>query len=276
MNDLTCRRHSVTNGYEINLAIAGPEDGPVVVFLHGSGPGASGISNFKGNYSAFVEAGYRVVLPDLLGYGESSMPEGIDYTLQLFTDTIYAALLAEGIENVVLVGNSLGGGVSMQMTLDHPEFVSALVLMAPGCIEELPVYFAMPGIALMAQAFSEPEFSIDSQRAIVTALVHPDFRDNITDDLVQERFAVAKRQPKDVLMRMRTLNLASRLGEIKQPMLVMWGKDDKFCPDSGFAHFFEAGCNIRAMSFSQVGHWVQVERKDEFNAHVLAFLNVQS
>jgi 4,5:9,10-diseco-3-hydroxy-5,9,17-trioxoandrosta-1(10),2-diene-4-oate hydrolase len=64
----------------------------VVVFIHGSGPGASGASNFRQNWPIFVAAGYRVILPDLIGYGASSKPEGIDYTLQLFTDTLYAAL----------------------------------------------------------------------------------------------------------------------------------------------------------------------------------------
>jgi 4,5:9,10-diseco-3-hydroxy-5,9,17-trioxoandrosta-1(10),2-diene-4-oate hydrolase len=272
MTDLVRRSHAVSSGYDISLAIGGPEDGPACVFLHGSGPGASGTSNFRGNYAAFVEAGYRVFMPDLLGYGESSKPEGIDYTLQLFTDSVLEALRAEGVENAVLVGNSLGGGIAMQMTLDHPEFVRGLILMAPGCIEELPVYFAMPGIALMGQAFASEEFTIDSQRAVVTALVHPDFRDQISDALVAERFEVAKKQPKDVLMRMRTLNLAPRLGEIKQPIYVFWGEADKFCPASGIEHFFEAGCDVRATRFANVGHWCQVERRDEFNAYAVAFL----
>jgi len=276
MTEFTQVRRTVSGGHEINLTLAGSMDGPAVVFLHGSGPGASGLSNFRGNFGAFVEAGYQVVMPDLIGYGGSSKPEGIDYTLQLFTDTIYEALRAEGVESAVFVGNSLGGGIALQMTLDHPEFVSALVLMAPGCLEELSVYFSMPGIALMGQAFAAPEFTIDSQRAVVTALVHPDFRENITEELIRERFEVARTQPKDVLMRMRTVNLSPRLGEVRQPILVMWGKEDKFCPDSGIAHFFEAGCDVRAMSFSRVGHWVQVERRNEFNAYVLAFLDDQA
>lgn len=272
MTDFTQRRHSVSGDYDINLTIAGPEDGRPIILLHGSGPGASGLSNFRGNFGAFSDAGFRVIMPDLIGYGGSSKPEGIDYTLQLFADSVYEAVRAEGIDQAVLVGNSLGGGISLQITLDHPEFVQSLVLMAPGCIEELATYFAMPGIGLMAQAFSAPEFTIESQRAVVKALVHPDFLPQISEELVQERFAVARTQPKDVLMRMRTLNLTPRLGEIRQPMLVMWGSEDKFCPETGVFHFFEAGCDVRSMRFAGVGHWVQVERREEFNRHVLAFL----
>ena len=73
-------------------------DGPAVVFVHGSGPGASGVSNFRQNAQAFANAGFRVLLPDLIGYGASSKPAGIDYTLALFTDTLKEALVAHGIE----------------------------------------------------------------------------------------------------------------------------------------------------------------------------------
>src|SRR3546814_12937572 len=101
------------DGHDIHIKEKGA--GKPVVFIHGSGPGASCASNFRDNIDAFVAAGYRVILPDLIGYGASSKPEGIDYTLQLFTDTLYGALREHGIERAALVGNSLGGGVAIQM-----------------------------------------------------------------------------------------------------------------------------------------------------------------
>ncbi len=262
--------HRVAGGYDIHIAEAG--SGPALVFLHGSGPGASGASNFRQNWPAFVEAGYRVILPDLIGYGASSKPEGIDYTLQLFTDSVYAALRAHGLEKASLIGNSLGGGIAIQMTLDHPEFAERLILMAPGCIEEQASYFTMPGIAKMVSGFGSPDFNLDEQKRLVSNLVHPDFVAKIPQVLIEERFAVARTQPKDVLARMRTPNLAPRLGALKQPILVMWGLQDEFCPESGARHFLEAGCDVRTMTFNHVGHWVQVERAEEFNRHCLEFL----
>lgn len=270
MGGLSEATYRVAGGYDIHLKEAG--SGPVVVFLHGSGPGASGASNFRDNWQAFVDAGYRVLLPDLIGYGASSKPEGIDYTLQLFADTMFEALTAHGVSQASLVGNSLGGGIALQIALDHPGFVHRFVLMAPGCIEEQAEYFKMPGIARMVSNFGGPDFNLDEQRRLVRNLVHPDFADRIPDVLVQERFAVARTQPKDVLMRMRTPNLAPRLDELPQPMLVMWGLQDDFCPESGARHFLSAGCDVRTMTFNHVGHWVQVERAAEFNAHALAFL----
>ena len=265
-------RHSdygVTGGHRIHVAEAGA--GRPVVFLHGSGPGASGASNFRLNIDAFVDAGYRVLLPDLIGYGASSKPEGIDYTLQLFTDTVYEALAQAGVEQAVLVGNSLGGGIAMQLAFDHPGFAERLVMMAPGCIEELPVYFAMPGIAKMVGDFTSPDFSEADQRRLVSNLVFDP--SVITDQLVAERYQVARTQPKDVLARMRTPNLAPRLGELAMPILGFWGLQDEFCPASGAQRFLDACPDARFMTFNGVGHWVQVERAAEFNRYALAFLD---
>lgn len=270
MAGLSLKDYRVAGDFDIRIAEAG--EGPVVVFIHGSGPGASGASNFRDNWPAFVAAGYRVILPDLIGYGASSKPEGIDYTLQLFTDTLYDALRQHGVERASLVGNSLGGGVAIQMTLDHPAFAERLVLMAPGCIEEQASYFTMPGIAKMVSGFGSPDFNIDEQKRLVSNLVHPSFVQKIPQALIEERFAVARTQPKDVLARMRTPNLGLRLDELKQPILVMWGLQDEFCPESGARHFLDAGCDVRTMTFNHVGHWVQVERADEFNRHSLEFL----
>lgn len=263
----------VAGGHDIHIKETGA--GPAVVFIHGSGPGASGLSNFRQNVDAFVAAGYRVILPDLIGYGASSKPEGIDYTLRLFTDTLHEALRAHGIARALLVGNSLGGGVALQMTLDHPEFVDQLVLMAPGCLAPMTDYFAMPGIAKMMSGFGGPDFNMDEQRRLISNLVHPDFAGRLTDELVAERFAVARTQPKDVLARMRTQDLSARLHEIEKPIFVLWGHDDEFCPESHTRLFLENCRDARTITFRRTGHWVQVERAGEFNAYVTGFLGEQ-
>ncbi|WP_340586944.1 alpha/beta hydrolase [Erythrobacter alti] len=271
MTEIITSRHRVSDGQEIQLATAGK--GPAVVFLHGSGPGASGVSNFRGNIDAFVEAGYRVILPDLIGYGESSKPEDTDYTLELFTSTVREALREHGVDRAAFVGNSLGGGIAIQLALDEPDFVSSLVLMAPGCVAEQASYFTMPGIAKMKSSFGSPDFSLEEQRRLVGNLVHPDFAKNIPDALVEERFAVAKTQPKDVLMRMKTPDLSPRLGELDCPVFVLWGLNDEFCPVEHSALFLERCANARTVTFGRTGHWVQVERVNEFNRYATEFLH---
>jgi 4,5:9,10-diseco-3-hydroxy-5,9,17-trioxoandrosta-1(10),2-diene-4-oate hydrolase len=262
--------HRVSHGYDITINETGSADAPAVVFIHGSGPGASGRSNFRQNVDAFVAAGYRVVLPDLIGYGQSSKPEDIDYTLALFTDTLYEALQAIGIREATLIGNSLGGGIAIQMSLDHPEFIDRLILMAPGCIEEREAYFAMPGIASMVGSFGGPDFDEGEQRRLITNLVFDPV--HVTDALVTERFAVARTQPKDVIVRMRTPNLQPRLGELKMPILVFWGSEERFMPLTGIDYFLKQCDDVRVVTFNKVGHWVQVERADEFNRYAVTFL----
>jgi len=254
LGELSSTTYAVTGGYDIHVSEAG--EGPAVVFLHGSGPGASARSNFKQNIDAFVAAGYRVILPDLIGYGASSKPEGIDYTLQLFTDTVYDALRQHGIESATLVGNSLGGGIAVQMELDHPGFAERFIFMAPGCLQEQAEYFTMPGIAKMKSSFGSDDFNEGEQRALVCNLVHDDFVPHVTDELVAERFAVAREQSKDVLARMITPNLGPRLGELKQPMLVLWGLNDEFCPESHARLFLYQCDNVRAITFGRTSRTV--------------------
>ena len=100
-------------GMRLHYHDLGDRDGPAVIFLQGSGPGASGWSNFQFNVPAFTQAGYRVVVPDLPGFGFSSKPTDAQYTLDYFRDYVGEMLDALGIERCALVGNSLGGAVSL-------------------------------------------------------------------------------------------------------------------------------------------------------------------
>ena len=70
------------NGLRLHYLDVG--QGPVVVWLHGSGPGASGYSNFKGNYPAFAAAGFRNIVLDLPGFGRSDKPADVQYNLDFF------------------------------------------------------------------------------------------------------------------------------------------------------------------------------------------------
>ena len=94
----------------------------------------------------------------------------------------------------------------------------------------------------------------------------------VTDELVAERYAVARTQPKDVLARMRVPDLSPRLGELTMPILGFWGAEDGFCPASGAAKFIAACPDARFMTYTRVGHWVMVERAAEFNNIALGFL----
>lgn len=265
---LIARTFPVSGGYDINVAEIG--DGPPLVFIHGSGPGASGRSNFRGNIGVLAEAGYRAIAPDLIGYGDSSKPSGIDYTLDLFTDTLVEALDKAGIGRATLVGNSLGGAIAIKIALDRPELVDKLILMAPGGIETRETYFAMPGISKMVGDFTSADFDEAAMGNLLSNLVYdPSI---LSDELIAERYAVARTQTRDVLARMRVPDLTPRLGELKVPILGFWGVNDDFCPASGAQKILTACPDSRFVLFSHVGHWVMVEKAEEFNRYVLDFL----
>jgi 4,5:9,10-diseco-3-hydroxy-5,9,17-trioxoandrosta-1(10),2-diene-4-oate hydrolase len=265
---LTSGSIRLASGYEMHRSEIGT--GAPIVFIHGSGPGASGSSNFRPNLGAFAAAGYRVIAPDLIGYGGSSKPSDVEYTLDFFVDTLVEELDRLEIERCTLVGNSLGGAIAIRIALDRPALVDKLIMMAPGGIETRETYFAMPGIQRMVGGFTSEGFDEARMRAIVTNLVYDPAC--VTDSLVAERFAVAKTQPKEVLSTMRVPDLSPRLGELTQPILGFWGLDDGFCPASGAAKFLTACQDVRFVTFNRCGHWVMVERAEEFNRYALGFL----
>lgn len=122
-------------GLTLHYHEAGPADAgaPVVIMLHGGGPGASGWSNFGGNLPVFAEH-FRTLLVDQPCFGASDKPE-LDKDFFSFSADAVAALMDElGISRAHFIGNSLGGGTSTRMALNHPDKVDKLLLMGPGGI----------------------------------------------------------------------------------------------------------------------------------------------
>ena len=96
----------LANGHTIHYLDQG--SGEPVVFLHGSGSGASGHSNFKFNYPFLAENGFRSIVPDLIGYGYSDKPDDVEYHIDFFVECVKQTLDAIGVDSVHLIVNSLG------------------------------------------------------------------------------------------------------------------------------------------------------------------------
>lgn len=248
--------------------------GPAVMYIHGSGPGASGYSNFKGNYPDLARAGYRTIIPDLMGYGLSSKPEGVDYDLDLFCNTLFDLLDVLGERECTLIGNSLGGAIAISMALRRPERIPRLVLMAPGGLAGMEVYRAMPGIKRMFEGFlgdgfTEAEF-VELMKMLTSV---PGI---VTPALIGERYPIYKTQPKDVLGRLRSEDHSARLGELKMPILAFWGMKDQFCPPETATKIATQCPDARVVLYGDCGHWVMIEHQAEFNAYVRDFLAIKS
>ena len=258
------------NGYKIHYLDEG--QGEVVVFLHGSGPGASGHSNFKGNYPFLVAAGYRCIVPDHIGYGFSDKPDDVDHPLSFFVECIKQTLDCAGVDQCTLVGNSLGGAVAFGLALDYPELVQKLILMAPGGLNDLPEYQAMPGMQKVFQVFGsgEPVTPAVMKDLFATGLM---FNGELaTDELVEERMQVMQIMNGHVMATMQIPNIVDQLHKIKCPCLAFWGMDEQMMPESGLMKMVKAIPHLRTILLNECGHWVMVEHEGTFNRACLDFL----
>ncbi|HRP24000.1 alpha/beta hydrolase [Thauera sp.] len=256
------------NGLRLHYLDVG--HGPVVVWLHGSGPGASGYSNFKGNYPAFAAAGFRNIVLDLPGFGRSDKPADVQYNLDFFVACLNGLLQKIGVTKCTLLGNSLGGAIALGQALAHPDTVERLILMAPGGVEERETYFRMEGIVRMVETFAKgPMGPVEMRHVMSLQVFDPSMLD---DTIINERSAIAPSQPANLFSTMMVPNMTTRLHEIKAPIFGFWGTDDKFNPHTGALKVIENAPNARMILLNRCGHWVQVEHSDLFNRSCIDFL----
>jgi 4,5:9,10-diseco-3-hydroxy-5,9,17-trioxoandrosta-1(10),2-diene-4-oate hydrolase len=268
-------------GHTLAYHEAGPADGPVVVMLHGGGPGASGWSNFGGNLAPFAAAGLRTILLDQLCFGASDKPElDTDYWTASARATV--AILDElGIGQADFVGNSLGGGTAARLALDFPDRARKLLLMGPGGVT-LNLFHADPteGIQRLFDFNASPEPTREQMRAFLSVLAYD--RSIITDTFVEERYVRAL----DPEVRLGAARMGAAFANpawaertqlwrdthrITHPTLLTWGREDRVNPIDGAFIALKSMPNARLHVFPHCGHWAQTEQAAEFNRLAIDF-----
>lgn len=262
--------HFVTLNSGLRLHYLEEGEGPVVIWLHGSGPGASGFSNFKGNYPEFAAAGYRNIVLDLPGFGRSDKPDNVNYDLNFFVEALNGLIESLGLSQVTLLGNSLGGAIALGQALDYPNTVERLILMAPGGVEERETYFKMEGIQRMVEVYSRGPMGVEEMREVMSLQLFDAV--TLSDDILAERSAVAVTQPANLFSTMMVPNMTERLSELNCPVLGFWGTNDRFNPHEGMQKFLDNVPTARFIMLNRCGHWVQVEHQRLFNTSCLDFL----
>lgn len=248
-----------------------------VVLLHGSGPGATGWSNFHRNVEPLVAAGYRLILLDMPGWGKSDPIVCSSSRSDLNARALKGFLDARGIEKAHLIGNSMGGHTAVAFALAQPARTGKLVLMGGGT-GGVSTFVPMPteGIKLIGAVYREP--TMENIKRLMNVFVFDPSQ--LTDALLQGRMEnmQAHRAHLDNFVRSTQANprqfpdVGHRLGEIASPTLVIWGRDDRFVPlDTGLrlvAGLQDAELHV----FSKCGHWAQWEHAEKFNRMVVEFL----
>jgi 4,5:9,10-diseco-3-hydroxy-5,9,17-trioxoandrosta-1(10),2-diene-4-oate hydrolase len=261
--------------YRLHYHEAG--EGDALLLLHGSGPGVSGWSNFRGNFPVFADH-FRTVIMDMPGFGRSERPPLDRAYPRVAADHVARLLDGLGIEKAHLLGNSMGGYVALEFALAYPERVDRLIGMGPGGLAanvlgpEPSEGARRLGEFMMAPSKKAMEAWVDTMVANKAV---------VDDDLIAERLAnaLAPGALESAIAIFSSLGqhpepvpLYARVKGIKAPTLITWGRDDRMLPVEQALFGFRQMPNAELHLFSKCGHWAQVERKADFERLVIEFL----
>ncbi|MFB7652943.1 MULTISPECIES: alpha/beta fold hydrolase [unclassified Streptomyces] len=266
------------DGKKIFVAEVG--QGAPVLLLHGGGPGASGASNYSRNIAELAKE-FRVIVPDLPGYGRSS--KGIDPTdpFGALAIGIRGVLDQLDLEKAHFVGNSYGGACALRLALDTPQRVDRMVLMGPGGIgttRALPTpglnsllnYYTGEGPSRQKLEKFIRDYLVFNAAHIPDSIIDARYRDSLDPEVVA---APPLRRPKSLraLWKM-DFTRDKRLNRLAVPTLVLWGAADKVNRPSGGRMLAERMPDCDLYEVANTGHWVQWERADLFNRLCADFL----
>jgi pimeloyl-ACP methyl ester carboxylesterase len=255
-------------GQKIHYVEAGA--GPAVILLHGLGGDAT---NWEQTVPALA-ARYHVFAPDQIGFGQSDKPL-LDYRISTLVDFLDEFCNKLGIGKASLVGNSLGGWAAMAFTLAHPDKVARLVLVdsagysnarlgGPALTRDALLVLTAPTLdateRLMRLIFYHQEM-------ITPAFVRLAFASKLqkNDGYTVDRFIDSIVRREDVV--------DGKLGAIKAPALIVWGREDKLTPLASGKALGEDISGSKTVILDECGHVPQIECPAPFNKALLDFLN---
>lgn len=202
-------------------ALAAGHGDTTLVFLHGYGESILGWRAVLGSFTRH----YRVLALDLPGFGESEAP-GFAYDLPAYVAWLDTVLTRETRGPLVLVGHSMGGQVAAGYTIDHPSRVVAAVLVAPAGAGINPVFADSSSVASPAAAWVAAAWSFVVPPRDTGWLREPPGADTLQPAFDSTtRIAVPA-----VLKRFDFAALEQRYGELRQPVLLIWGDHDPTIP----------------------------------------------
>jgi len=261
-----------TKRWKIHYNEAG--EGHPVIMLHGSGPGATGWSNFGPNMRVLAEK-YRVFAVDMPGWGKSDPVSAEE------RDHVAAALDfmdALGLEKAAFVGNSMGGMTALRFACEHPERMSHLITMGPGSGAVTlfgPGDGPTEGLKILIEGYRNP--TPETMRRLVEIMTYD--AGDVGAEVARQRAEAAQAHPDHLanylagLGRMRPFVDLDALRECRIPALLIHGRDDRVVHYEHSLRLVSVIPNSRLVLFNRCGHWAQLEHADEFNRLVDDFIS---
>lgn len=244
-----------------------------LICIHGAGPGATALSNFKGNYGELSKH-FRTILMDMPQYGKSDKPFIDGGRLGFLARATYDFMEALGIKKAHILGNSMGGQAGLKLAIDYPDKPNRIAVIGSSPIKAGSIFQPMPleGIRAIRNYYRGEGPTPAKMRQVLESLVCNSSL--ITDELVQERYE-ASMDPEAVEVFKKgaadSEDLYFELPQVKSKTLLLWGQDDKAGALDVALLMLRRLQDARLYLFPRCGHWAQVEHRDEFNRVVIQF-----
>ena len=263
-------------GCRINYVDMGDGDLPPAILIHGLG---GCWQNWLENIPRLAQD-RRVLALDLPGFGESSMA-GEKISISGYGELVVEFARAVGVDAPVdVIGNSMGGFIAAEIGISHPDFTHRIVLCSAAGIsitnlKRRPVLTAAritAAVTNVVLARREAMAKRPGLRHMALAYVfrHPS---RIAPDLAyQVMTGTGKPGFLDALDALTDYDFRDRLGDVKVPVLLVWGEDDNLVPVEDADEFERVIPDARKVIFEDTGHVPMLERPESFNDLVVDFL----
>jgi pimeloyl-ACP methyl ester carboxylesterase len=245
----------------VHFLAEGPADGPVVVLVHGLGANAEHWRNLA---PYLVQSGFRVYIPDLIGYGRSDRPADSSYSVRDEAAVVVGFMDALSLKQVELGGWSMGGWIAVLVAAQHPERVSRLMLFDAAGLN-VPAAFdtALFTPSTIAQ-FNELEALLSPHPQPVPAFIARDLLRNIrSNGWVVQRALATMLTAHDAIDNL--------LPQLKMPVLIVWGSLDRITPIDLAETMHRLVPQSELDVFAGCGHMAPIECSAALGPKVVAF-----
>ncbi|MDB5839276.1 MAG: 2-hydroxy-6-oxo-2,4-heptadienoate hydrolase [Herminiimonas sp.] len=260
----------IVNGIQTNYQDHG--EGPPVLLIHGSGPGTSASTSWRQTIPA-LSPRFRLIAPDMLGFGFTERPSNVQYKLDTWVDHTLGLLSALDIPKAHVVGTSYGGAVALALAARAPQRVDRLVL-----ISAVGISFPITETLDSIWGYTP---SVASMRAMLDLLVYD--RSLLTDEMARLRYEASIRPGfQEAFSSMFTAPRQKALDGLATPehlikalphkALLIHGREDQINPLSTSQRLFNLIDDAQLHVFGRCCHMPQAEHAARFNRLVGDFL----